>query len=112
MMIKLGETFALFLNRVKVKVKPELSLDFTRYDASISPSRKISSKSICVGVCCFWVSWTQDQKRSDAPCWTTHRSAVAGGRDAFLVITPLAPVGVGSAAGTVREPVAPLVHCD
>lgn len=51
MMIKLGETFALFLSRVTIKVKPELSLDFTSYDASISPSRKISSKSICVGVC-------------------------------------------------------------
>lgn len=55
---------------------------------------------------------TQDEKCSGAPCWTTHRGTVAGGRDAFLVIAPLAPVGVGRTAGTVREPVTSLIHGD
>ena len=45
-----------------------------------------------------------------ALCWSTYRSAVAGGGDAALVVAPLAAVGVGRAAGAVREAVAPLVH--
>lgn len=39
MMIKLGETFALFLNRVTIKVKPELPHDFTRYDLAKSRAK-------------------------------------------------------------------------
>lgn len=45
-----------------------------------------------------------------ALCWTTYRGAVAGSRDALLVVTPLAAVGIGRTAGTVREPVASLIH--
>lgn len=77
------------------------------YDTSISLSQK---STVCV--CVFQVGRMPDQKRFDAPWWTTHRGTVAGGRDAFLVIAPLAPVGVGCTAGTVWEPVAPLIHCD
>lgn len=35
---------------------------------------------------------------------TTHHGAVAGGRDTLPVLTPLAAVGVGGAARTVRKP--------
>lgn len=60
MMIKLGETFALFLNRVTIKVKPELSLDFTRY-----PHLAKSRAKVYVLVCACDVSeWAEHKTRS------------------------------------------------
>lgn len=49
-----------------------------------------------------------------APRTSTDHAAVAAGRHASLVLAPLAPVGVGGAAGAVRVPVAPVVRgsCD
>ena len=48
-----------------------------------------------------WAGWT----------WgATHHGAVAPGRDALLLIAPLAAVGVGGAAGAVRETIAALVN--
>ena len=46
------------------------------------------------------------------PRWPAHHGAVAGGREALLVVAPLAAVSVGGAAAAVREPVAALIHRD
>lgn len=62
--------------------------------------------------CRRWWTERQDERSSGAPCCETYRAAVAGGRDALLVVTPLAAIGIGCTAGTVWESVAPFVHCD